>query len=166
MKLLLTTDFYSDEYADGVHFCLLDADANDVDKIMAISKASTDFLKTLVDIANDTYVSGAVQWPLPASATIFDDDDDGTISGLLGYLEFVVVPDNWEIPKDCTQYRVDFTELCIHGNGDLWVRGHSKYSSDYVEINLPQFSLENGQIKITDSKGVPYQPPTELQSTP
>lgn len=158
MKLLLTTDFNTNEYWEGTSYCLLQLSTDGLERLLDLRQKALTILADLKQTVGQGYGFGALEWSLPGNLIFFDDYDENTITALLGEKDFTTVPEEWEPPQACAQAHTELHTASAHSDGDIWIRATCKHSSDFVEVNLPYLTLENGQIKISDRKGVPPRP--------
>jgi hypothetical protein len=133
-KIVLKTNYVSEEFWDGTAFALIELDPGEAQKILEFREKSTEFMATLTDCPARLRVD------FPGAMAVFDDDDE-TIAAIQSVRDanegFVRVPDDFEIPDRCEKARIELESINIHHNGDLWLEATSKHSGDYLEIELP-----------------------------
>lgn len=160
-KYLFKTDYCSEEYWDGTTYALLTLDDDDLKLMRRLRKEGIEFLKRMAKLLDVSYV-GSVQLNQSLLVEYFDDDDAGTAETLLDDESWCRVPDEFEIAKHIgatvEQAVMDSDKLCIHANGDLWLKSTSKHSGDYCEVNLPAFT----KLQAAEIKSVSLLPATQV----
>jgi hypothetical protein len=136
MKFILNTTFSSNEYLDGTTFTLVGLSADEGRRLLSIRQKVLAFM--------ESEGCSSVSLDFPGVMTVFDDSDEGmdALTPLADDGSYVRVADDFEIPSGCDQARIEWESLSVHRNGDLWLKTISKYTSDYVETELPLELIE------------------------
>lgn len=157
MKLIFETTFNSNEYWTGTTYCLIEMSTRDAEYILAMRQSAVEFLGRIQKISGETYGYGHVRYSIPGvGLTFFDDNNDSAIEKILDGNAYEFVDDKWEIPEDCEHARTECHQIQIHSDdGELFIIASSKHSSDYVEVQLPDFHIKAGKIIIESNQPQP-----------
>jgi len=138
MKFILKTDYVSNEYAVGTAYTLVELSRDEAQRILDLRQKAMNFL---AGIAEEL---GRVTVDFRGAMTVFDDDEAAieAIQSLTadGHIQMT---DDFVIPAQCDQGRIEPEQLIIHRDGELWLKaGIDGNGGDYLETSLPLSLVE------------------------
>jgi len=157
MKILLRTDFCSNEFWNDANYALVTISPEQLKAILKLKEDFHRFFKHAKKTVDDAFGYGHLRISSPASITFFKDNDENTIDQLMGEdkfkepAQYKVVDDNWELPPGCDTARTECHMIQIDNNHhQLWIIANSKDSADYLETALPNLLLKRGKIILAE----------------
>ena len=142
MKFILKTDYVSNEYADGTAYTLVELSRDEAQRILAVRQKAMNFL---AGIGGEL---GRVTVDFYGAMTVFDEDEQ-IIAELQSLPDdgHIPMPDDFVIPAQCGQGRIELEQLIIHHDGEFVRKAvMDGNGGDYLGTSLPLSPIEQATV--------------------